>query len=448
MIKRVLLLLLLLSLPSLSAQEAPSPADLERRIRDLEARVAEMQRVAPSPDLAEIRRQIDILTREIESLKTPQKVAAVTADQSQYGLGAAASKVYRADGGVSLGGYGEMIYQNVAGTNDSGARVTARDNADMLRAVLYAGYKFSDRVLFNSETEFEHGSTGAGGEVSVEFAYLDFLVRENMGIRAGLVLVPLGFVNEQHEPTAYLGSRRPLVERVVIPATWREMGVGAFGESGAISWRGYLVTGLNAARFTSSGIRSGRGNGAQSLAEDFALTGRVDWQPVVGATLGGAFYAGNSGQGALVNGQRLDARVSLYELHAQTKMRGMQLRGVWSRGNIADAAEINALNKLTGPASVGRSFGGWYAEAGYDLATLRGFGDRSLVPFVRYEKFNTQRSVPTGFSLSRALDQSITTLGVQWNPIGQAVIKADYQNVDNEARTGTNQWNVAVGYIF
>lgn len=437
MFKRILFILLIAS--PLFAQDA---SDLEKRLRALEDKIAQMQNVE------ELERQIEILGQEIETLKTRQTENAVVADASQFGLGAAASKVYRAQEGISFGGYGEMLYQNFAGSTDAGARSSTRDNADALRAVLYTGYKFNDRVLFNSEIEFEHGSTGAGGEASVEFAYLDFLLREDLGVRAGLVLVPMGFVNEQHEPTAYLGSRRPLVERNIIPATWREMGVGAFGESGQVSWRAYLTTGLNAARFTSGGIRSGRGNGAQSLAEDFALTGRVDWQPIVGTTVGVAGYSGNSGQGARVSGNTLAARVTMYDLHAESRFRGLQLRGVWTRGTLDDAADVNRLNGLTGGASVGESFGGWYAEAGYDLASFRGFGERSIMPFVRFETFNTQRSVPQGFLLNRALDQSITTLGIQWKPISQAVIKADYQNVDNEAGTGLNQWNIALGYIF
>lgn len=430
MLKHGLAFILCLSVASASlAQEAPAAAELESRVREMQ-------------------RQIEILITEIEALKNRQADKPVAADTEQFGLGAAASKVYRAQPGVSFGGYGEFLYQNIARRNDAGAGVSARDSADQLRAILYTGYKFNDRILFNSETEFEHGSTGAGGEVSVEFAYLDFLARPDLGFRAGLLLVPMGFINEQHEPTAYLGSRRPLVERTIIPATWREMGAGMFGENGPVSWRAYLTTGLNAARFTSGGIRSGRGNGAQSLAEDFALTGRIDYQPVVGTTLGASAYSGDSGQRAVANGAELKARVTMYELHAESRLRGLQLRGLWTRGTIDDAAAVNALNKLTGANSVGESFGGWYGEIGYDLASFRGFGERSITPFVRYEKLNPQRSVPTGFSLNRALDQAITTMGLQWKPISQTVIKADYQNVDNEAGTGTNQWNVSLGYIF
>lgn len=410
--------------PALLAQNPPTAEDLAQRV-------------------SELQRQIDVLTREIENLKTGEKAEPPKADVQQFGLGAAASKVYRAQPGVSFGGYGEMLYQNLAEKNDADAVVTSRDTADFLRAVLYAGYKFNDRVLFNSEIEFEHGSTGAGGEVSVEFGYLDFMARPDMGIRAGLVLVPMGFVNEQHEPTSFFGARRPLVERVIIPATWREMGAGVFGERGPISYRGYIVTGLNSARFTAGGVRSGRGNGAQSLAEDFALTGRVDWQPILGTTLGASVYSGNSGQGL-----GFDGRVTMADVHAETRVRGLSARALWVRGTLGDAAQINAANKLTGAASVGKSFGGWYGELGYDLASLRPFGEASLTPFIRYEKYDTQHSVPAGFLRNRANDNTITTFGLHFKPYAQTVIKTDYQNVDNGAGTGTNQFNIALGYIF
>ena len=72
---------------------------------------------------------------------------------------------------------------------------------EVITAVLYFGYKFNDRFLFNSEIEFEHGSTEDDGEVSVEFAYLDYLWRKPLNVRAGLLLLPLGFVNELHEPS-------------------------------------------------------------------------------------------------------------------------------------------------------------------------------------------------------------------------------------------------------
>lgn len=390
---------------------------------DLERRVEEMQR------------QIDILTREIEALKNPQAEKPVAADAQQYGLGGAASKVYRAQPGVSFGGYGEMAYEN-----HSRGRA---DRADLLRAVLYTGYKFNDRILFNSELEVEHGSTESGGAVSMEFAYLDFLQKPWLNYRAGVVLVPVGLINEQHEPTAFLGARRPLVERVIIPATWGEIGAGVFGDVKDVTYRAYLVTGLNAAHFNSEdGIREGRQAGAQALAEDFAVVGRADWHPFEGSLIGASLYSGKAGQTANFAG-----RVTLGEVHADARLRGMSLRALYARGTVGNASLINDANGLTGDESIGKSFGGWYAEAGYDLAAL--MSKRwSLTPYARYEQLDTQRSVPAGFSRNPANAQNIFTLGVALKPISQTVIKIDYQNVTNKAHTGANQWNVAVGYIF
>ena len=181
------------------------PSDIEKRLKALEEKVAAM---TPSPDVAEIRREIDVLTQEIESLKIGQKKSVAAADTQSFGFGRAASKVYRAEPGVSFGGYGEMLYER-AGANDATANVE--------RAVLYTGYKFNPNVLFNSELEVEDASTEKGGQVSVEFAYLDYLVRPELNYRAGLLLLPMGLINEQHEPTAYLGSSRPLVEHQPLP---------------------------------------------------------------------------------------------------------------------------------------------------------------------------------------------------------------------------------------
>ncbi|HSP15440.1 MAG TPA: hypothetical protein VLV78_11875 [Thermoanaerobaculia bacterium] len=384
---------------------------------DLDARVKELQR------------QIDILTQEIEALKTPQAAKPAAADTQQYGLGAAASKVYRAQPGVSFGGYGEMLYQN----RDK----TGVDTADLLRAVLYTGYKFNEKILFNSELEVEHASTESGGAVSMEFAYLDFLQKPSLNYRAGVVLLPIGLINEQHEPTTYLGTRRPEVERVIIPATWGEAGAGIFGDVRNVSYRAYLVTGLDSAHFDSEeGLREGRQAGGEALAEDWAVVGRADWHPFEGTLFGASLYSGNSGQTSNFAG-----RVTLGEVHADSKLRGLSLRALYARGTIGDAARINEANGLGGDESIAKSFGGWYAEAGYAVT-------RWLTPYLRYEQLDTQRSVPSGFARNPQNNRRIFTAGAAFRPITQTVIKIDYQNSNNRAHIGANQWNVAVGYIF
>lgn len=420
---------------ALAQTTTPDAAELEKRVRDLEAKIAAMQAAQPNADLVEVKRQIEVLATEIEALKTRQTEKVAVADTQQFGLGPAASKVYRAGQGVSIGGYGEFIYENPEGEIAT---------ADSLRAVVYTGYKFNDRVLFNSELEVEHANLERGGNVELEFAYLDYLIRPEFNVRGGFVLMPVGLTNELHEPTAFLGARRPVVEHHVIPTTWSELGGGVFGDVGSISYRAYLTTGLDASGFgAEESIREGRQAGGEAKAEDWAAVGRVDWHPIEGTMFGGSLYRGGSGQGAGFKGA-----VTMGEVHAQAKFRGVTLRGLVTRASIGDAAAINELNGLEGADSVGSRIGGWYAEGGYDFGNLFGRADMTLTPYARYESFDTQRRVPVGFERNPANDQQILTLGVAFKPISQTVIKLDWQDVDNKASTGADQWNVSLGYIF
>lgn len=443
-------LLIVLAAPATASAQEATRDELAAQVRELQEKVAklEQQGSIPAADLAEIRRQIDILTRQIEELKVGGEEP-TAGESGAYGLGAAASKVYRSEGGVSIGGYGEMVYENYA-DRDDGVASGKTDQLDFLRAILYAGYKFNDRVVFNSEIEVEHGTTGDGiGEVSLEFGYLDFMLRPSLNVRAGMVLLPIGLLNELHEPTAFLGAKRPDVERTILPSTWRENGVGLFGDVGTVSYRAYVVNGLDSKKFSSSGIRSGRQKGAAAKAEDFALVGRLDWHPVPGAVLGGSLFTGGADQGTTTPaGDAYDATVTIGELHADANVRGWLLRGLWASGEVGDAAQINLANGLTGPKSVGEEFGGWYGELGYDLGTVLPIGEAAVIPFARYEELNSQESVPSGFALDPSKDVSVLTLGVSWKPLPKAVIKLDWQNYDNAAGTGVDQLNLALGYIF
>jgi hypothetical protein len=457
-LKRILttILLLLSFAIVLSAQQSPD------RVRELEKKVEELQqrldRLSTGADetlrlqIEELRRQIEVLTREIENLKTaaPEK-AAPSGTRGQFGFGPAAAKVYGLTRGVSIGGYGEVLYQNFDEDRDDGAPSGRTDEIDLLRGVFYFGYKFSDRFLFNSEIEYEHGTTGSGseakGEVSMEFAYIDYLARSEIGVRAGLLLLPVGFVNELHEPPIFLGARRPEVENRILPTTWRELGAGVFGEVGSIAYRAYVVNGLDAAGFSaSSPIRGGRQKGSRARAEDFGLTARVDFVGVPGLLAGASGYTGNSDQGRTVDGEAFDATVSIFDAHAEWRWRALQVRGLLTRGSIDDAAEINRLNGLSGASSVGERFLGHYVEAGWDV--LYGRGSDSLVAFGRWERLNTQDEVPSGFAANRANDVRVWTVGLNYRPIPQVVVKLDYQDFRNEARTGVNQWNVALGWLF
>jgi hypothetical protein len=396
---------------------------------------------------AELERRIDLLAREIEKLRTGGAVEETPLEGTK-GLGPAASNVYRKDHGVAIGGYGEALYTNYAELRQDDQPSGATDQFDFLRAVFYVGYKFSDSILFNSEIEVEHASTDKGGSVSVEFAYLEFQKRPEIGLRAGMLLVPVGFVNELHEPPIFHGARRPEVERSIIPTTWRENGAGLFGAAGPFEYRGYAMVGLDSGGFSAGGIRRGRQKGARSLAEDFAVTGRLDYVGTPGLLLGASFYSGGSGQGAIVDDQTIGGRVSLFDLHGQYEYRGLHLRGLWTRSTIDDVPLINARNELVGDASVGESQDGWYVEAAFDVMTLAPKGRWGIVPFVRYEELDTQREVPAGFERDPRWDRSLLTAGFEVKPVPQVVFKLDFQWVRDEARTGINRFNAALGYLF
>ncbi len=413
----------------------------------LAAPVAAQER--DTTDIERLEAQVEAITQELEELRLGRDLV-VQADTSVYGFGPAASKVYKVGQGVSIGGYGEVLYENFAGSRQDDTPSEATDRLDALRAIVYVGYKFSDRILFNSELEFEHGSTEDGGSVSIEFAYLEYRLSPAFGLRGGVLLPPMGIINEVHEPPAFVGARRPETERQIIPSTWRESGIGVFGGAGDLSYRAYLVNGFDARGFAASGIRGGRQNGAEASAENFGAVGRVDYSAVAGLSLGTSAYLGNSGQGEVLPSdptRSIGARTFIWEGHAQYKQRGFDLSGLLAISTLDDAAELNELNGLAGSASVGERLIGWYLQGGYDV--LRGGrSGHQLLPYVRYEQLNTQDKVPTGFVADPVNDRRLVTVGAMWKPLPNVSLKADYQITSNEAETGVNQLNVNLGYLF
>jgi hypothetical protein len=413
------------------------------------------QEEAPSNE--ELARRIEALAEELDDLKLGE---VAKRPESRFGLGPSASKVYGVERGMSLGGYGEMVYQDFAAQREDDMPSNKSAQIDYLRQVLYVGYKFDDHVVFNSEIEIEHASTSKGGSVSVEFATLDFFVHSAVNARIGMVLVPMGFINELHEPPTFFGVQRPEVERRIIPTTWRANGFGGFGEPvgrvEGLSYRAYVIESLRSVgestRFTAEGVRSGRQKGAKALAEDVAGVVRADYERR-GVLVGGSVFVGNTSQGATAPGpsgpESFRALTTLYEAHVQFAQRGLRIRGLFTGGDIQDAEKINAANEFTGNESVGSRLLGWYVDLGYDVLVLAAPGSRMrLVPYVRYEELDTQQEVPTGFERNLANDQQILTAGFSFYPHSQVVLKTDYEVNRNAANTGVNQWNFGLGYNF
>jgi hypothetical protein len=406
----------------------------------------------------EAERKTDILAAEVEKLKTKLFIPEKREYKTEYGFGPAASEVYRVNRGLSIGGYGEALYTNYAGNKGgtnvyTGVNGNAKDTADMERAVLYVGYKFNDWIVLNNEFEFEHASTGEGdeekGEVSVEFSQLDFFLHKAANIRAGLMLVPMGFINEIHEPVTFHGNHRPNVEQYIIPTTWREMGAGLFGEIvPGLQYRMYAMNGLNAKGFESSGIREGRQGGSQAVAENWAYTGRLDYAPsfAPGLLVGASTFLGDSGQDELYLGKKIAAFTQLYEGHVQWYYKGFEFRALGAYGNIGDAATLSAAKGET----IGSSNYGWYTEAAYDVMPwLWKDSTQYLAPFFRYERYNSLASVPKGFDNYGGLyDQWLYQAGLTYRPIPNISVKLDYRNINSAGGTVPDELNLGVGFIY
>ncbi len=406
----------------------------------------------------EVERKQGVITEEVRKIKEALVLPETKELKSEYGLGPAASKVYGVTKGFSIGSYGEFNYKNAV--SDRGT--SARDEFDMLRLVLYTGYKFNDRILFNSEIEFEHGSTGRNGSVSVEFANLDFMLHPMLNARAGLVLVPMGFLNEIHEPPFFHGNVRPEVENAILPSTWRAGGAGFFGELlPGLEYRTYAITGLDARGFRSSGIRGGRQSGSFERAEDFAWVGRLDYSPLEMLTIGGSAYVGNSGQdqqfGNSTDGfTKPDVFTQIYEVHAQLRTHGFESRllGAWS--DIDDANELSldsTINPHVTDATkkdqpVAAQQFGWYGEVAYDVLPLLLDTDQYLAPWFRYSRIDTQDDVPFGFDADLSRDRDVYEVGISYKPIPEVIFKLDYRNQDPKQGELPDEVRLGAGFVY
>jgi hypothetical protein len=347
---------------------------------------------------------------------------------------------------TTVGGYGEVHYTNATGPNTPGV-------VNVKRFVVYLGHSFSERLAFRSELELEDTKIAGGepgGEVALEQAYLDYQVSSAFTIRAGLLLPPVGIVNEVHEPPTFNGVARPDFDRDVIPTTWRDIGLGAVGTlpgSTGLSYRVFLVNGLKASGFDAvSGIRGGRQEGKEASFANPSLTGRLEWARP-GLRIGGSFwYGGSANQDPALGSGSFDNAVALLAADARYDVGPLMFRGVVANISIADAEAINTAYG----ARVGSRIAGGYVEAAYNvLAALVPASAQRLNAFLRYEHYDTQAKVPAGVVRDGSLARRITTLGLSYKPVYNVVFKGDYQLQRNKADLGEGEiLSLGVGYQF
>lgn len=401
--------------------------------------------------IAALERQVQALTEEIARLRTETAVPEEKPLESKYGLGPAASKVYGNERGVSIGGYGEVIYSNPI--DDQGTNVA---RADAIRLITYLGYKFNENIVFNSEVEIEHGFVGGStpsagsGEVAVEFANIDFHWKPELNFRAGMVLMPVGFVNEIHEPPYYFGVLRPETETRLLPSTWRELGAGVFGNLGeTLEYRAYVTTGFNANGFGSDGFRGGRQRGNRAIAEDTAFVLRADWSPdlLPGFDVGGSAYYGGVDQE--IAGLP-DSNLLILEGHAQYRVGPFHSRLLVAYTDLSNAGALSTALGKASTAGIASNMLGGYVELGYDVWPLL-FGEsneQALEPYVRFEMIDTQHDVPSAFVANRNLDYWVLSTGFSYFPHPNVVLKAEYRNEHADLGARLDQIALGIGFAY
>ncbi|HWM71890.1 MAG TPA: porin [Steroidobacteraceae bacterium] len=407
------------------------------------------------------------------------QAAPPTANTSGTGMPASANPLPGAQPGgfgagaldnVRLWGYGELYYSRQS-------RDTSRTTADLARAVFGIGYRFDSKTEFNSEYEVEHAvaSSEDPGEFEVEQFYVDRQLTDRATLRAGLFLLPFGFINEHHEPTNFYGMQRNFVETLIIPSTWREGGLSVHGDTDfGIAWSAGVTTGVNLANWdfapefpqytTALELANNGPAPLQATHQELALASArhlsqyvaLNYFGLPGLDVGGAVFTGKAEQAPGTVG---DSRVTLWEGHARWTPGKFDLSALYAHGAISNVADANLANPGS-PNPIPSAFYGYFVQAAYAAWE---YGDYRLNPFVRWEYYDmgseysgTVPQIPTGtvpltdspgdFGTWPSNRDRVWTTGVNFYVTPHVVFKADYQWFDlNKA---FNRFDLGLGLNF
>ena len=345
------------------------------------------------------------------------------------------SNLENSENRITLGGYGDINFNGYDG---------AANEIDVQRLVLLFAYKFDDRVQFVTEIEYEHVQ-----ELYVEQAFVNYNLNNNLNVRAGLMLVPMGIINEYHEGTTFNGVERPSLDEFVIPSTWREIGFGIAGRSNELSFRyqlyamngfvsfndGYTLRGVD-------GFRKGRQKGAKSVNSDINFSAKIEYYGLPNIRFGLAAYTGKT-QTTEIDIPATQVGLTMFGADYRYVKGRFSSRGQWVNTMISDVAAYN----LAGNKDLGAQMGGYYFEAAYNVLPLT--NQQRLDVFVRYEDFDTHKKTAVGFVDNTMFHRKETTVGFSYHLAPGVVYKADYQYKKTAAsHTAVDQFNMGVGFFF
>ena len=347
---------------------------------------------------------------------------------------------------TTIGGYGELHF-NMSMPEGGGDRDT---EIDLHRLVLFFAHRFDERFRLYIELEVEHALVGDGapGEVGLEQAFIDWQILDNnaLTLRTGIVLVPMGIINQWHEPPIFHGVERPRVDASVIPTTWREAAIGVTGEPiEGLRYEAYLMSGLDASGFSgSNGLRGGRQKVAEAITNGPAFSGRLEIEPTLGMVAGASLYVGFAG----ANTDAVDKMVNVTGASADWRMhkRGFETKALVAYFHVTDTDALRVVpTGETDPVSdVGSNIFGAYGEVAYDVLFCHA-STHALLPFVRLEYYDTTLGESATFNRPSVID---FTAGLTYRPIAQVAFKADFLLRRPSSGTGSNVFNLGIGWMF
>jgi hypothetical protein len=364
-----------------------------------------------------------------------------------------AEKIIGSNQGLHIGGYGQIDYNRQI--NDE---LNYNATLDVHRLVTFFGYNFNEKTSFISEIEMEHVK-----EVYVEQSFLSHIIKNNLTVNAGLMLIPMGIQNLYHEPPTFNGVERTNVDKYIVPTTWREMGVSVNGRmmDNTLSYELMLVNGFNGydgeGVFSgSSGLRSGRQKAAKSYMTSPDFASRFSYVGIPNLNLGLSTYFGASestayngldlsDENAVASADSTIIGINMIGIDGRYQKGALQLRGQYI---VADLSNTNQYNTFTGK-DLGSKMLGYYTEAGYNLLANKETNNE-LIAFARYENYNTHKEVENGgISINSNYDRKDVIIGLGLKLAKGAMFKVDYQIKSNgNSNPRTDQINIGTAVWF
>lgn len=347
---------------------------------------------------------------------------------------------------IFKGGFGELHYNQPIGKNPK-----HNGHLDVHRLVVGMGYAFSEKCYFFGEVAYEHVS-----EVLIEQVYINYEINHSLNIKAGLIPVPMGIVNQEHEPNMFNGVEHPATNLYITPTAWRELGIGIHGnlEAMSLSYQLYLINGFSSYKDDEGkatgekAFREARQEGVASFISHPNIAARLEFHGIPNLKLGISTYLGKTQSELYDNASKTVAdstvlKINMFGIDAHYENNGWQMRTEFMYNNISNTEAYNTYTQQ----DLGSANLGYYAELGYNIfATMQ--KETALIPFVRYAKYDTHHKVSKGILRNKAYERELITTGLTYFMNKNIIIKADYQKVTDGKDSSHDMFNFGINFIF